>query len=88
MIDQAINQLKDGAPKEGIFWDKVNKPFLDAAIQRGDEIYLATKPEGLVLLNSKNPNGLSGFGMEFEYLKSQGYVYQASTGRMCLGGCK
>ena len=26
------------------FWTKVNKPFLDAAISRGDEIYLATRP--------------------------------------------
>jgi hypothetical protein len=68
------------------FWQQVNKPFLDAAIQRGDDIVLATKPEQrfLTRLASDGSGAIetTGFGKEYEYLKMQGYVYEAKTGKM------
>ena len=63
------------------FWNEVNKPFLDAAIQRGDDIVLATKPEGIALLNPKSGQ-LTGFGQEFQYLSQKGYRYDSNTGKM------
>jgi filamentous hemagglutinin len=61
-------------------------PFLDAAIQRGDDIVLATKPEQrfLTRLASDGSGAIetTGFGKEYEYLKMQGYVYEAKTGKM------
>jgi len=71
------------------FWNQVNKPFLDAAIQRGDELYLATKPD-FRPMNSLGGGGniakadgtLTGFGREIEYLSERGYVYQPATGKM------
>lgn len=70
------------------FWQQVNKPFLDAAITRGDDIVLATKPEGKVLISPKDPSVLSGFGREVKYLEAKGYQYDPVSGHMCLGGCK
>lgn len=70
------------------FWEQVNKPFLDAALRRGDDIVLATKPDSAVLRNTANPDGLSGFGREYKYLIDHGYAYNAATGRMCVGVCR
>ena len=70
------------------FWEQINKPFLDAAIKRGDDIALATVPEGKVLLSPADPSLLSGFGREFKYLEAKGYKYDFITSRMCFGGCK
>ncbi len=70
------------------FWQQINKPFLDAAIARGDDIALATKPEGKVLISPKDPSVLSGFGREVKYLEAKGYQYDPTSGHMCLGGCK
>ena len=82
------------APKQ--FWNEYNKPWLDAAIARGDSILLATKPsfdtfkinsETSVLL-SKYPlidkYELSGFGREYLALKKAGYVYK--DGKMVKAG--
>jgi hypothetical protein len=70
------------------FWTQINKPWLDAAIQRGDDIAVATTPNA----NSMNrifPDGTierSGFGREYDYLTSKGYKYDATTGLMTRGG--
>ena len=70
------------------FWEQINKPFLDAAIRRGDDIVLATKPEAAVLRNSASADGLSGFGREYKYLLEHGYTYNSASGRMCIGVCR
>jgi hypothetical protein len=62
------------------FWDKINRPFLDAAIERGDEIYLATRPEPSQLLRANGEK--TGFGREIEYLIHNGYRYNALSGKM------
>ena len=69
------------------FWNEVNKPFLDAAIQRGDDIVLATKPEGRALRNP-DTNALTGLGLEIRYLKSNGFVYDAATGKLTKKGSR
>jgi len=61
------------------FWQQVNKPFLDAAIKRGDEIFLATTPSVDATMRGGT---LSGFGKEYQYLTEMGYQYEATTGRM------
>ena len=61
------------------FWEQVNRPFLDAAIRRGDDIVLATNPTSYVLVK----NGVqTGFGKEYQYLVTNGYRYDAATGYM------
>ncbi|WP_250063292.1 hemagglutinin repeat-containing protein [Stenotrophomonas mori] len=68
------------------FWERVNRPFIDSAIKRGDDIVLATRPVEKSLLR---PDGsMSGFGKEYDYLVKKGYVYDFDTGKMCFGGCK
>ena len=67
------------------FWEQINRPFLDAAIRRGDDIVLATKPNDFYALNRIMPDGSlqrTGFGREYDYLMSRGYRYEASTGKM------
>ncbi|KXB09845.1 hypothetical protein ADT32_11265 [Xylella fastidiosa] len=68
------------------FWEQVNKPFLDGAIKRGDDIVLATKPEERFLnrLASDGSGRIerTGFGREYDYLIGKGYVYDASSGMM------
>ena len=63
------------------FWNAYNKPFLDAAISRGDEFIIATPitDKNLFLSNSR---GLTGFGREYFYLLEQGYEYM--DGRMVI----
>jgi filamentous hemagglutinin len=58
------------------FWTKVNKPFLEAAIKRGDEIYLATDPTASILSRQ------GGFTREYYLLVDNGYVFQPTTGKM------
>ena len=67
----------------------MNKPFLDAAIQRGDDIVMATNPNDWSVVNRRLPDGTAartGFGQEYEYLKSKGYRYDCVSGRMVIGG--
>ncbi|MEE9726359.1 hypothetical protein VL806_03145 [Listeria seeligeri] len=63
-------------PKQ--FWDEFNQPFLNKAIQRGDDVAMATKPtvENLYIVGTKQ---LTGFGREYEYLLQHGYTYDAKT---------
>lgn len=70
------------------FWKQVNEPFLEAAVKRNDDIYLATRPSAATMLRATEVDGLSGFGREVNYLKSRGYIYDPVSGKMCLGGCK
>ncbi|WP_424681202.1 DUF6861 domain-containing protein [Frateuria sp. YIM B11624] len=66
------------------FWTQVNAPFLDAAMRRGDPIYIATRPTLDVLV--KQDGSLTGFGREMQYLAKNGYRYDASTGLMAKPG--
>ena len=63
------------------FWNEYNKPFLDAAIARGDEILMATPiiEDSLYMFGSKQ---LTGYGREYFYLLEQGYEYV--NGRMVM----
>lgn len=61
------------------FWNDYNKAFLDKAIERGDDIVLATRPEQEYLFRN---NELTGFGREYEYLIEHGYKYDISTSLM------
>lgn len=62
------------------FWNEYNKPFLDQAIARGDDIRLVSEPVPELL---KKPTGeLTGFGREFQYLEKQGYSYDATLKTM------
>ena len=63
------------------FWNKYNKPFLDAAISRGDEILMATPiiEKNLYLPGSVE---LTGYGREYFYLLENGYRYV--NGKMIL----
>jgi hypothetical protein len=62
------------------FWDDFNKPFLDAAIERGDEIAIATKPEQIYLI--RQDGTITGFGQEMIYLRERGFSYDASKSKM------
>ncbi len=64
------------------YWEKYNKPFLDAAISRGDEILMATPINQNTLFNKFNT--LTGYGREYYYLVEHGYEYV--NGRMILKG--
>jgi len=66
------------------FWNQYNQPFLDKAIQRGDDIVLSTKPNAGTLNRKSASGGIerSGFGQEIDYLKSKGYRYEPSTNMM------
>ncbi|SEJ97911.1 hypothetical protein SAMN05660742_1374 [Propionispira arboris] len=62
-----------------------NKPWLDNAIKRNDIIKIATEPtyNNLYRINNiTGENELSGFGREFEYLRSYGYTYDPVTKSM------
>jgi len=58
------------------FWSEYNKPFLDQAILRGDNIILTTKPTQRVMINEETGN-LTGFGREIRYLQEHGYQYDS-----------
>ncbi|WP_027706786.1 RHS repeat-associated core domain-containing protein [Zooshikella ganghwensis] len=62
------------------FWNEINKPFLDMAIMRGDDILLATKPRADLL--RRDDGTLTGFGREIEHLIDNGYRYDSVTGKM------
>jgi hypothetical protein len=64
------------------FWEQYNKPWLDNAIKRGDDIILATKPEKDQLFKIDIVTGkevLTGFGKEYDYLIKNGYVYDETV---------
>jgi len=64
------------------FWNEFNKPFLDKALERGDDIMLASKPNPGNIFDAKG--GLTNFGQEYNYLtsnkvRSMGYTYDPIT---------
>ena len=66
------------------FWNEVNRPFLDAAIARGDEIVLAT-PRSFETVNTVLNDGSiakSFFGREIDYLLSLGFRFDEATSTM------
>ncbi|MBQ2701213.1 MAG: hypothetical protein IJF65_08685 [Clostridia bacterium] len=64
------------------FWLQYNKPFLDAAIARGDVILMATPPKYDQLFD-RNSGEITGLGREYHYLCEHGYHYD--NGRMVKG---
>ncbi|MCQ4841720.1 hypothetical protein NE695_17555, partial [Neglectibacter timonensis] len=64
------------------FWNEYNKPFLDSAIDRGDDILMATPINNNTLYTKTGE--LTGYGKEYFYLKSKGY--KLVSGKMVLGG--
>ena len=74
---------KSLTPKQ--FWERYNKRWLDMAISRGDDIILATVPEGDFLSYIDNDTGkevITGFGSEYNYLREHNYIYDAATHKM------
>lgn len=71
------------------FWETINKPWLDDAIARGDQLRLISNPadeKALFVTKGKNQETFvldhrkkiqSIFGREVEYLKSKGYVFKS-----------
>ena len=56
------------------FWKEYNKPFLEAAINRGDRITIATKPTNDVLWKFQDGKKVrTGYGKEYDLLKERGY---------------
>lgn len=82
--DYAAALMKQGPE---VFWNQVNKPFLDAAVSRGDDIYLATKPTESVLNRILADGSIvkSGYGREYDYLLSAGDKWDAISGKMIKG---
>ncbi|MEZ8824087.1 hypothetical protein AB6E04_06975 [Vibrio amylolyticus] len=55
------------------FWDNYNKPFLDAAIDRGDDISITTFPSNKSDLIDPISGDLKGmYAREIEYLIDRG----------------
>lgn len=70
------------------FWNEYNKPWLDNAIKRGDNIILATRPIESNLYRTNEITGakeLSGFGREYHYLLENGYKFDSKTNQMIKG---
>lgn len=63
------------------FWNEYNKPFLDAAIERGDEILMST-PITNSNLYLRGTTELTGYGREYYYMIDHGYTYV--DGKMIL----
>ncbi len=59
------------------FWNDVNKPFLDKAIERGDRIVLTDNPYDpkALFYDGDSKNGLNFFGREIEYLFEKGFTF-------------
>jgi len=62
------------------FWAEYNKPFLDAAIERGDDIVLATRPQKHYFDLTQTPK--SGFEREFKHLLKNDYIFDENTMKM------
>ncbi|MAT15363.1 MAG: hypothetical protein CMJ46_08850, partial [Planctomyces sp.] len=74
MSDEVYNANRDN------FWEDYNKPWLDGAIERGDDIFVASDP--LDYANLINTNGRrTAFGEEVKYLKEKGFEYDPVTSR-------
>jgi len=81
-----VLDVPNGLAKKETFWQDYNQPWLQKAIDRGDEFILASDPA--VKSNITRVNKLtqvvepSGFGREVDYLKRSGYVYDSASKRM------
>ncbi len=66
------------------FWKDYNEPFLRSAMNRGDNIVMATKPTTGVLTRTLEDGTVvrSGFGREYDFLKANGYRYEVETSTM------
>ncbi len=64
------------------FFATFNKPWLDAAIDRGDVIRLVSDPENKELLINKKTGKPRVFGLEIKYLEKKGFKYNSNTGNM------
>lgn len=67
------------------FWNETNKPWLDEVIKRGDDIVLATIPQGKVMQSYNKLTGKwgpSGFAREYQYLCDKGYHYDSTINMM------
>ena len=64
------------------FWEIYNLPFLNEAVERGDDIILATKTIDDYLYNLDG--SLSGYGKEYEYMKElvEEGIYEFDSERM------
>ena len=63
------------------FWDNYNRPFLDLAIERGDDIFMATGLKENNLIDVETGK-YTGYGQEYYYLRDRGYAYDKATGMM------
>ncbi|MEO7048529.1 MAG: hypothetical protein ABI091_24735 [Ferruginibacter sp.] len=71
-VDPAIFKTETG---RNWFWENVNKPFLDKAIEKGGKFKLFDNPNGNMIYHEGNPsNGYNFFGREVNYLESKGYI--------------
>ncbi|EHR73196.1 hypothetical protein BurJ1DRAFT_4404 [Burkholderiales bacterium JOSHI_001] len=78
-----LNVENDLAKASKNFWEDFNKPFLDKAIARGDDILMVTDPLSRSnLFKDSAGKVLTGFGEEVRYLLKNGYVYDAATRMM------
>lgn len=82
-----VLHVKSDLPDE-IFWQEVNRPFLDAAIERGDKIVLATKPNFQNFYRSLSNGEVKKtfFSREYDYLVQRGYRYDEATSTMIKRG--
>ncbi len=79
--------VPDELYNQDTFWDLYNKPWLDEAIRREDDIVLATKPEARYLSyidRYTREEVITGFGKEYAYLLKKGYFYDELTKTMVL----
>lgn len=81
--------VNDAYYEPGVFFEKYNRPWLENAIARGDEIYAASDPmnplfiykndKGVFELNDNGEKMLTGFGKECKILYENKYKYIAAT---------
>jgi len=73
-LSNLLNTPDDLYKSADQFWNEYNKPFLDAAISRGDKILMAT-PVTKKYLNEPGTTKLTGYGREYYYSLNKGYKY-------------
>ncbi|HET6226689.1 MAG TPA: CdiA family toxin C-terminal domain-containing protein, partial [Bacteroidia bacterium] len=74
-VKGGINMLNkpDQYYEVATWWNAYNKPWLDAAIQRGDDIYLATIPQKAEQLLDASGNLSGAYAQELDYLATKKY---------------
>lgn len=63
------------------FWELYNKPWLEKAVNRGDSIVVATKPN-VSNMYIPGTNKLTGFGNEIKFLENHGYYLDEKLMKM------